>query len=183
MSPYSTSPADDFEVWESLQLFDFPARDPRPDSEALESGFPFTAILLGARKRGEMVRIDTVGGRRWGISPRAVGKTWFSGVTDTPERGVVLALAAIVECRASGPPDGDASEVNVSLSRAIAVTAQHTKTIRVTTTEGSRDGVVRELGRDYLRLYRRALDGGESHLTIPFSRLVAVEFLGAGDIS
>lgn len=183
MSAYSTWPADDFEVWESLQLFDFPTQHHRAESTVLETGRVFTATLLGARKRRDMVGIDTVGGRSWRVHPRAVGKTWFSGVTDTPERGVVVALSAILECQSGGPADPEAREVDVSLSRAIATTARHTRTLRVTTTGGSREGVVDEIGVDYLTLIRRTLDGGESVVTVPFFHLVAVEFLEAGDIS
>ena len=183
MSAYSTGPADDFDVWESHQLFDFPEKDHSPESRALETGLSFTASLLGARRQREVVGIDTVGGRSWRLRPRAVGRTWFSGMTDTPERGVVVSLAAIVECRSACPPDDRAGEVDVSLSRAIAVTAQRTRTVRVTTPGGFREGELHALGTDYLSLTRGALDGVASQVTIPFSNLVAVVFLEAGDIS
>lgn len=183
MSAYSTWPADDFEVWESLQLFDFPAGSPQSESTVLETGFPFTATVLGAKRAHEKLSLDTVDGRRWTIHPRAVGTTWFSGVTESPERGVIVSLAAIVQCQSGGAPDADAAPVDVSLSRAIAVTAQRTRTIRATTINSTRGGVLCELGADYLALTRRSLDGRQTRVTIPFSHLVAVEFLEAGDIS
>ncbi len=183
MSTYSTWPSNDFEVWESLQLFDFPAADHTPVTPTIETGFPLTATLLGARKQHEPVSVDTADGRTWSIRPRAVGKTWFSGVTITPERGVIVVLSSIVECRDAGTPDVDAAPVDVSLSRAISVTAQRTRTVRVTTTTGLREGVVTEIGTDYLRLTRRSLDGRDTRVLIPFSHLVAVEFLEPGDIS
>ena len=182
MSAYSTWPADDFEVWESLQLFDFPSGSKPPATRSLETGFPLTATLLGARKRGESVRVDTVGGRTWTVYPRAVGRNWFSGQTDTPERGVVISLDAVVELRCTCPPDVDAAPVAVSLSRAIAVTAKRTRTVRVTTTTNSREGVIRELGADYVTITRGSLDGRHSVAAISFSHLVAVEFLEPGDI-
>ena len=183
MSTYSTWPADDFEVWESLQLFDFPAPGSTPVTPPVETGFPLTATLLGARKQQEAVRVDTANGRTWSIRPRAVGKTWFSGVTTTPERGVIVVLSCVAECRAAGTPDVDAAPVDVSLSRAISATAQRTRIVRVTTTTGLREGVVTEIGTDYLRLTRRSLDGRDTRAMIPFSHLVAVEFLEPGDIS
>jgi len=183
VSAYSTWPTDDFEAWESLQLFDFPAPSSTPVTPPIETGFPLTATLLGARTQHEPVSVDTGDGRAWSIHPRAVGKTWFSGVTTTPERGVIMVLSGIVECRVAGTPDVDAAPVDVSLSRAIAVTAQRTRTVRVTTTTGLREGVVTEIGSDYLRLIRRSLDGRDTRVMISFSHLVAVEFLEPGDIS
>ena len=182
MSAYSTWPADDFEVWESLQLFDFPSGEPSPASRPLETGVPLTATLLGARKRGASVRVDTVGGRGWTVYPRAVGKNWFSGQTDTPQRGVVISLDAIVELRCTCSPDVDAAPVDVSLTQAIAVTAKRTQTVRVTTTINSREGVIRELGADYVTITHGSLDGQDSVVAISFSHLVAVEFLEPGDI-
>ncbi len=94
-----------------------------------------------------------------------------------------MVLSGIVECRVAGTPDVDAAPVDVSLSRAISATAQRTRTARVTTTTGLREGVVTEIGSDYLRLIRRSLDGRDTRVMISFSHLVAVEFLEPGDIS
>lgn len=95
---------------------------------------------------------------------------------------MVISLDAVVELRCTCAPDVDAAPVAASLSRAIAVTAKRRRTVRVTTSTNSREGVIRELGADYVTITRGSLDGRDSVMTISFSHLVAVVFLEPGDI-
>lgn len=183
MSAYSRGPADDFEVWESLQLFDFPQTTKTSSAQTLETGLPVSAFLIGAKKHRKAVGVLTRGGRQWEVQIRAVGRTWFSGETTTPHRGVIIPVEAVVEYRSGVDSGGDGNALDVSLSQAIAVTARERPAVRVTSTQGSRDGIIRAVGTDYVSVSRRSLEGRDSIFTVPFSQLVAVEFLEPGDIS
>ena len=176
-------PEDDFEVWESLQLFDFPQTKKTPEAQPLETGLPLTSALLGAKKHGQLVSVETVDGRGWDVRIRAVGKTWFSGETRNPHRGVIFTAHSVVEFRCGAGAEVDGRALDVSLSRAMSASARHRPAIRITTTKSSRDGIIQELGTDYLTVSRRSLVGQESVVVVPFSQLVAVEFLEPGDIS
>lgn len=183
MTAYSPWPEDQSEVWESLQLFDFPPANRGTSGVSVDSTVSITARLLGAKQAGELLSVYTVDGRKWPVHLTAVGRTWCSGETTDSGRGVLISLDAVVRVETSSDTVTDKPPVEVSLSRALEVTASTSRWVRVSCQGVLSTGELVGIASDHLSLRRRGLDGHSTIWHLPFRQLIAIEFFEPGDIS
>ena len=183
MSAYSPWPEDDSELWESLQLSDFPVQDAGTPALSVDSTVSLTTRLLGAKQAGEVISVHTVDQRTWSIRLAAIGTTWFSGETTHPRRGVLISLHAVVRVETFSNTVTDTAPVGAPLSRALAVTAATSRWVRASV-PGARDtGELVGIASDHVSIRRRGLDGHSTLHQVPFGQLIAIEFVEPGDIS
>lgn len=183
MSAYSPWSAEDSELWESLQLSDFPVQDAGTPVLSVDSTVSLTTRLLGAKQAGEVISVQTVDQRTWLIHLAAIGTTWFSGETTHPRWGVLISLHAVVRVETFSNTVTDTAPVGAPLSRALAVTAATSRWVRASVPGARYTGELVGIASDHVSIRRRGLDGHSTLHQVPFGQLIAIEFVEPGDIS